>query len=301
MEFQKYQHVERFGTTETNGIELGDCIVFPKLDGANGSVWLGDDGQVKAGSRNRELSLDADNAGFLAYISEHNGIWSLLKERPNWRLFGEWLVPHTLKTYREDAWRKFYVFDILRLTPSGIVEWLPFYTYESTLQDFGIDYVPPICIIKNPSEENLYKLLENNTFLIQDGKGSGEGIVIKNYDFVNRYGRTTWAKIVCNEFKEKNKKAFGTPEHQTKEMVEQRIVDDYCTEAFIEKEYQKIVTANDGWSNKNIPELLGRVWHEFVREECWNFVKGLKNPTINFRTLNSLVVNKIKATKPELF
>jgi hypothetical protein len=29
-EFRKYQHLERFGTSEVQNIELGDCYVFPK-------------------------------------------------------------------------------------------------------------------------------------------------------------------------------------------------------------------------------------------------------------------------------
>ena len=62
MEFKKYQHVERFGAIETNGIEYGMCYVFPKIDGTNSQLWM--DGGLHAGSRNRELSLDNDNAGF---------------------------------------------------------------------------------------------------------------------------------------------------------------------------------------------------------------------------------------------
>ena len=42
MKFEKYQHVERFGTSEVEGIELGRTYVFPKLDGTNASVWLED-------------------------------------------------------------------------------------------------------------------------------------------------------------------------------------------------------------------------------------------------------------------
>ena len=33
MNFTKYQHVERLGTTETDGILDGDVLVFPKIDG----------------------------------------------------------------------------------------------------------------------------------------------------------------------------------------------------------------------------------------------------------------------------
>jgi len=302
VEFRKYQHVERFGTTEVEGIELGEVVIFPKLDGTNGSVWLGDDGKIRAGSRKRELSIDDDNAGFYAYISQHKGIRGLLKEHPHWRLYGEWLVPHSLKTYKDDAWRKFYVFDVLYDSPEDDdVEYIPFNYYQESLDIHGIDYIIPLCTMKNPSYENLVKALESNTFLVKDGKGTGEGIVIKRYDYVNRYGRTTWAKMVTNDFKVKHTKEQGIPEILTKQMVEQRIADIYCTEWLIEKEYQKIATEYDGWHSECIPELFGRVYYELIREECWKFVKELKNPTINFKTLHGLVIQKIKQVKPELF
>ena len=80
MEFKKYQHVERFGTIETAGIENGMCYVFPKIDGTNASLWW-DDG-LKAGSRNRELSLNYDNAGFIAWAVNQPSFRELFREHP---------------------------------------------------------------------------------------------------------------------------------------------------------------------------------------------------------------------------
>ena len=39
-EFKKYQHVERLGTSEVQGIENGMCYVFPKIDGTNASCIM---------------------------------------------------------------------------------------------------------------------------------------------------------------------------------------------------------------------------------------------------------------------
>lgn len=50
-----------------------------------------------------------------------------------------------------------------------------------------------------------------------------------------------------------------------------------------------------------IPRLLGVVWHEFVKEEAYNFVKKYKNPTVDFKLLNVMVTDKIKETMKELF
>lgn len=299
MEFKKYQHIERFGTEEVQDIELGSVFIFPKIDGTNASVWL-NNGEVKAGSRTRELTLDNDNAGFYAAILQDQRIADYLTKHPEHRLYGEWLVPHSLKTYRQDAWRKFYIFDVCLDRGEG-VEYIPYPIYQSMIEEFDLDYIPPIATVKNGTYEAFLKALDKNTFLIEDGKGVGEGIVIKNYDFYNKYRRQTWAKIVTNEFKEKNAKIFGVPDIKIGKMVEEEIVDQFCTEALIEKEYAKIVTEKEGWRSEYIPMLLGTVFHALITEESWNIVKKLKMPTVNFKTLNTLVINKIKIVKSEIF
>ena len=63
MKFTRYQHLERFGTTDVLNIEIGTCYVFPKIDGTNACVWMSD-GELQAGSRKRKLTLESDNAGF---------------------------------------------------------------------------------------------------------------------------------------------------------------------------------------------------------------------------------------------
>jgi len=109
--FVRYPHLERFGNDAVDGINLGKTYVFPKIDGTNASVWMEGD-QVCAGSRNRKLSLENDNAGFYAWVLKQQNIRDFLFRNPGLRLYGEWLVPHTIKHYREDSWGKFYVFDV---------------------------------------------------------------------------------------------------------------------------------------------------------------------------------------------
>lgn len=67
--FVKYPHLERFGNSEVEGIEVGITHVFPKLDGTNASLWL-EDNDICAGSRNRVLSKESDNAGFLDFYKQ---------------------------------------------------------------------------------------------------------------------------------------------------------------------------------------------------------------------------------------
>lgn len=307
MEFKKYQHLERFGTTEVKQIELGTCHVFPKLDGTNASVWLDENGEIQAGSRKRHLSLDHDNAGFYAWVKQQSNILEYLKENPTHRLYGEWLVPHALKTYREEAWRKFYVFDVsVDKEESEILhegddknKYLHYDEYSTKLEEKGIDYIVPICTIKNASYEQLVNQLMKNVFLIEDGKGVGEGIVIKNYDFKNKYNRQTWAKIVTSEFKEKHE-VHGDTEIKGKKMVEEQIADEFVTKALCEKVYAKIENEG-GFTGKRIPQLLNVVYYDVVKEDAWNFVKKHKNPTINFGTLQHFVFAKVKEQLPQLF
>lgn len=301
MEFKKYQHLERFGNDEVEGIELGKLYIFPKLDGTNAQVWLDDEGNIKAGSRNRELALEKDNAGFYKFVLENENIKKYLEKHPTHRLYGEFLVPHSLKTYREDAWRRFYIFDVCLDKEDGSVEYIPYDIYKPLVEEFGLDYIPPIVTMTNGSYEYFIRTLDNNTFMIQDGKGVGEGIVIKNYDYYNKYKRQIWAKIVTNEFKEIHKREMGVNNIKTEKVIEQEIVDNYCTTAFIEKEYSKILNETGEWDNRKIPMLLGRVFSELVKEETWNRIKKYKNPTINYKTLNALVINKIKTVKSDVF
>lgn len=300
MEFKRYQHIERFGRSEVRNIELGTCYVFPKIDGTNAQVYLRD-GELKAGSRNRELSLEKDNAGFYAEMLENEKINAYLKKHPAHRVFGEWLVPHSLKTYRDDAWRRFYIFDVCLDKEDGTMEYIPYDIYKVWLDEFDLDYVSPLKIINNGSYEHFIHELENNNFMVKDGMGTGEGVVIKNYDFYNQWKRQTWAKIVTSEFKERHHKAMGCPVVENR-MIEEDIVNEYVTSAFVEKEFAKILNENNSeFTSKMIPMLLGKVWYELINEEMWNITKQFKNPTINFKTLNVLTIKKVKEVKSDIF
>ncbi len=303
--FVRYQHLERLGTSAVDGINVGEVYVFPKLDGTNGSLWVERSAaggyELFAGSRNRVLTIDNDNAGFYNYMLGSNeeswAIYQFLFSYPHLRLFGEWLVPHTLKTYREDAWRHFYVFDVWNETEQ---RWLHYNEWSFLLKDTKVRYLAPLKIMRNPSFEDLYKCLETNVFLIQDGKGVGEGVVVKNYDFVNQWGNVVWAKIINNAFKEEHYKEMGAPVVGGS-MTEEKIVDEYVTEHLVRKVQAKITNDHGAWSSKFIPQLLGVVYHDLITEEMWDILKKHNQPRIDFRMLQRLTIAKIKVIAPEVF
>lgn len=301
MKFKKYQHVCRLETEEVEGILQGKCYVFPKLDGTNASVWLNEEGILCAGSRNRELGIgNDDNYAFYHHIKNDEKILSYLKKHPTHRLFGEWLVPHTLKTYTLDSWKKFYIFDV-SIDDGDELKYLPYDEYAPLLKEFDLLYLDPLAIIDNPNVEEVKELVKSNTYRIRENAGYGEGIVIKRYNFVNKYGRIVWAKVLHDEFsfvkQNKTKKI-----HNENQEVEELILEDYVTSNFIEKEYSKIINEHSEINRKSIiPMLLSKVWYELINEEMWNILKKYKNPTIDFKKLNKKVINKIKEVKADLF
>lgn len=113
MEFKKYPKIQALHKEECDGILFGTCYIQEKVDGANASIWLGDDNEIHYGSRSRDLFLDKDNFnGFGTWIENNKeNLGAFFTEHPNLRLYGEWLVRHTIG-YNELSYKKFYLFDI---------------------------------------------------------------------------------------------------------------------------------------------------------------------------------------------
>ena len=303
MDFREYQHIERFGTPAVENIEKGICFIFPKIDGANGSVWFGDDGKVHAGGRHRELTIEDDTSGFVKAVQEHAGLRKLLEDQPYLHVYGEWLVPHSLETYRDECWRRFYVFDIVAEHESGWMEYIPFQIYSKWCEEYGIDFIPPLAVIDHPTYGQLLSYLEKNTYLIKDGLGVGEGIVIKNYQYLNRRREKVWAKIVRSEFKEIHSRTmvdWNSPS-PGRMSVERKIVDKYVTTALCEKERAKLENIIGKGMKSIISPLLYNVFECLVREETFHFVLYNGFPTVDFKYLKKLCDSKVKECCKDLF
>lgn len=297
----KYMHIERIGVDEVEELLYGRVHVFPKLDGTNGVVWRDpDSGIIKAGSRTRELSLEKDNGKFYEYILSEKKFEEFFQKFPNRILYGEWLIPHTIKNYREEAWKHFYIFDVGVLDNNKRTEYLPYTIYQTELEEFNLDYLSPLKIITNPSLEDLLFIAENNFYLMQNGL-IGEGVVCKNYDFYNNNNKQIWGKIVRNEFKEQHYKTMGAPEVYS-QSTEEKIVNKFITKSLVDKEYDKIrVGAGGQWTSTLIPDLLKSVFYCLITEEMWHILKDFNNPTIDFKKLLIFSNKRIKEVKPEIF
>ena len=290
-EWCKYQHVERYDedNVEVQGLLDGKVYLQPKIDGSNASVWM-KDGVLHFGKRSQEMGEGDDNRGVKAKYQNDARYLEFFNQHPDVILYGEWLVKHTISAYLADAWNKLYIFDVCREDDEGnIIEWIPYEIYSVWLDKLGIEYIPVVAVLENPTKADLEQYVENNHYLLPENQ-IGEGIVIKRYDYINPYGRVTWGKIVRTAFKAKAHAAFKGNE----DCIEVQIVEDLFTPEFVLKEYAKIKEIPELNSKTIIPRTIGTIPYVFVTEEIGTILKKYKRPTINFSKLYKLCESRIK-------
>lgn len=294
MEYKKYQHIEKLGSSEVDGILNGEVHLSYKIDGTNGCIYLDGD-VIKFGSRNRELSIDNDNSKFMSSIIKDekylSSISTYLKLHPNHIIYGEWLVPVNIKRYKKDAWYKFYIFDVFDTISKRYIR---YDVYAPTFKELNLLFIPEIAVLNNPTEEEISSYLNKTGEYLLDN-GVGEGIVIKNYEYQNQYGRTTWAKILTEDFLAKrtnSKKDNRVNKDNTP--VEYKIVSLFLTPQHIMKEKQKMIDRYGHWENKMAFEFLNRCFLEFYKDNWEIILKKLHYPTVNFTVLKKLCDNKAK-------
>lgn len=296
--FKKYFHVERLGSAEVEGILNGTCYIQAKLDGTNASIW-NDNGVIKCGSRNREISLDKDSASFAYWTysddEEANNIKKLLTDYPHLTIYGEWMglnkfVGH-MKDYDERAKGRLWIFDVFNNTTE---QFIPDVHWRELLAEYGLDdfAVETLAVLTNPTMEDILEVAKNNKFLLSNASHAGEGVVIKNYDFINIYGRSAVGKMVLDEYKQNN----DIKQQNNAGEVEQRIVDLFLTDSEMNKAQAKIaLVCGQDFDIKN-PKMVGRFitacFHDAILEECPNWTKKFKDPVVDFMKLRRLSVLK---------
>ena len=279
-----YQHVERLGSDETDGLLDGWVEVQPKLDGANLTVAYSVEHGLIVATRNTTVSVGGNPPtgfrGAVEYALAHSGIIESLHEQCGDRavLRGEWLVKHGV-SYNKEAMNKFYVFDVQRLDGS----YLPYDAYVVDMKRYGIPYVPRLAQLHCPTLEDVATLLPGGEL----GAAQREGIVCKRYDFVNQYGRTVWGKLEVE--KPVRVKAERGPQ-EGEEAFAQRV-----TDAFVRKIILLVADSHEDTPNIcHMGEVIGRAWHDMVQEELWHFIHKGKVGDFNFRAAQSAVSQAVR-------
>jgi len=290
MPFKEYPKIKYLGTTETQGIfnAPGNVVIQTKVDGANFSFWI-DGGILHFGKHHSDLTdseiLATSKKGRL---KSWNGVEPVMRAWKNCRpsfnddliYYGESMQRH--KIQYGDKMPGFIGYDVLNITTGRFLEWriakqmfaligLPFIrTYgELPADEINIEHL-----------EGLYK----SSFYYN---GPDEGIVIKRYDRLNKYGRSLFAKIVNDEFKENRR----PPEQERPETGDEiEIANYYATPARIEKQIYKL---HDDGAEIDMPmmrTLFKNVVMDILEENIRDIYTYHKS--INFKTLERLVSKK---------
>ena len=277
MSYKSYTHVLRIDKNEVQGILAGNVVVMPKLDGTNACLFV-KDGEVHAGSRTREISVEKDNAHFCETLiksgsSEFPQVIDYLLAHPNHIVYGEWLgaegmaFPGHIKSYLKHG---FFIFDIFDIDTQ---KYIPYNDYKDAFGDYD-KVIPVIAEFANPTLEDIEKCLENTSYNLPEGT-LGEGIVIKNYVFRDKWGNIQIAKIVRDEYLQKKKEKKVVAGNR-----EEEFVDKFCTAAFMSKCQAKIMVTlgMNEWENnkKTISMFLNLCADDIMEEEFWGFFKKKK-------------------------
>jgi hypothetical protein len=259
MEMKKYTDIIRLGHKTTVGVlnEGDDIVIQEKLDGANASFKL-HEGAILAFSRNTHLSAENNLRGFYEWTQTLNPA----KLLDGVIYYGEWLVKHKLD-YGSNM-NQFYLFDIYN---EFIGEYVNFSMVKDESHRLSMNLIPLFYEGKYQSFEHL------QSFVGQSVLGSeGEGVVVKNVNYKDRYEKQCFVKLVSDGFREVQKqKAPKDPNFQSVEMT---FINECMTKARVEKLLYKLVDENILDEQFGIEDMglilkhLGnRVYDDIMKEE----------------------------------
>ncbi|TPG68625.1 hypothetical protein EEL31_08900 [Brevibacillus laterosporus] len=236
MERKKYMEIIRYGHKTTVGVlNEGDQIVIQeKIDGANASFMFDENsGKIRAFSRNTELDEENTLGGFYQ--------WTQQQLNPNELCiggiyFGEWLNSHKVKYPKYE--KQFFLFDIYNTYTN---EYVDFSMVEEEAKRLDLNVVP----VFYQGEHKGYDHLESfvGKTLIGGKLGdleTGEGIVVKNVDYKDHFGKQLFVKLVTDSFREVQKQKAPKDPNQLK-TPEMLFVEQYVTQARAEKFLYKLV------------------------------------------------------------
>ncbi|TCJ00024.1 RNA ligase family protein [Cytobacillus praedii] len=267
---KKYQDIVRHGKSGTHLTIEGNphIIIQEKLDGANASFKFVN-GQLKCFSRNTELDEGNTLRGFSVWAKEH---FKDDKLADGFIFFGEWLVRHKLD-YGDNE-NQFYLFDIYDEKKE---EYLPFTRVESAANELGLNLVPVFY-------EGEFQSIEHvQSFVGKSKLGEiGEGVVVKNVNYKNKYGQQQFTKFVSDQFAE----MANTKKHKVNTQKDdlQEFVNATVNKARVSKIVHKLVDEGllkEDYAIEDMGTILkntgSKVFDDVIKEELDELLKLLKS------------------------
>ena len=270
---KKYKDIERLKDKYAPAFKAGEHItITEKIDGANASIVVNEDGTLTACSRRNELNQDNTLQGFYGFVQTLDASIVSAALTSRYILFGEWLVKHTIR-YPEDKMKQFYVFDVYDTETEQYMPW----DFTKQIAEFiGLKTVPVFYDGPFISWEHIYSFVGKTEM---GGEPTGEGVVIKSQDRLdNKFsGTPEYVKIVAKEFSEvhqsKPQKEIDPAKVAAKQAAED-LAATIVTARRVEKAIQKLVEDGivfEDWDEKSLgviaKHLPRAVYNDCVKEE----------------------------------
>lgn len=270
---KKYKDIERLKDKYAPAFKVGEHItITEKIDGANASIVVNEDGTLTACSRRNELNQNNTLQGFYDFVQTLDASIVSAALTSRYILFGEWLVKHTIR-YPEDKMKQFYVFDVYDTETEQYMPW----DFTKQIAEFiGLKTVPLFYDGPFISWEHIYSFVGKTEM---GGEPTGEGVVIKSQDRLdNKFsGTPEYVKIVAKEFSEvhqsKPQKEID-PEKVAARQAAEDLAATIVTARRVEKSIQKLVEDGivpEDWDEKSLgviaKHLPRAVYNDCVKEE----------------------------------
>lgn len=269
-EIKKYTDIVRYGKASTRDVlQVGDIIsITEKIDGANASFTYDVDNPLGVSCYSRRLPLTTDNTlrGFYGWVNE-NIVPIKEKLNPRYRYIGEWLVSHKIQ-YQEDKYYQFYMFSIW---DEETEQYLSDDIVISEAERLGLKTVEYFYRGEFISYEHMSSFIGKSN--ITKVPNMGEGIVVKNSNYFDNFGKQVFVKLVSEKFAEVQKQKL--PKNPNINEKEVAIIKSILTKPRVEKLMLKLVDeglmTKDDFVIENMGKLLkllgNRVLEDMIKEE----------------------------------
>ncbi len=289
--FPRFPKIRRLGDDENKNIfkNRQDYIFIPeKVDGANFRFMRGAD-KIIFGSRN--LNFEGHSAkNFQRAIDyvlskttnedlKHDLIYVL-----------EFMTKHTIQ-YDWDTIPTVIGLDIMVHIDNVHGEHLGLLPFDKSKEEFERINIPVIPILwEGPVSKLKIDKLEELITKSNYGDVQMEGIVIKNYDRINKWGRPLFAKIVTEHFKEINKIGFGGQKKTNDESI--KLANLFATPNRIRKMIMKLTIEENMELGMTLMQKLPiRIWLDIWEEEWYTIIVERKTQEIDLRSMRKKVTD----------
>lgn len=281
--YKKYDKILNKGFQLSDFAETG-VEITEKLDGSNASfTYDADAKKVRVFSRNQELTENNNLNGFYQYVQEFVKDFNDLQiaTLSDYTIFGEWLTKHTV-TYKDEAYNKFYAFDVFNKNSGYYVSRRLRLEVFSTLQlktpeEFMIFEPAELLMLNKEDVLNAIKdsVGESSLTLTPD---TGEGVVIKSLGVRDPDNDPSY-KLVTDRFREtkglKQQKPTGLQVH----LVDYAITEARMKKIIFKKLDEQVLTEED-LTLQNFGKVMGSVAKEFqddiIEEEMDEIIKQIR-------------------------